>query len=177
MPITRSYKENSRMVITTSQCSELRNFGAISSKERLTRWTLQSAWRWSNLQELWTMESILIVGLTRAVTGQLPQKQQSEIGLLWMISRSPKNTWCDYCKGRWGTERKTVTIPETGKSAIVPQDAVWQITSKRHGKLIVRHYCQSCADYVQAWPDGSTWTLKEQLDYAKGLQNINVQPK
>jgi len=50
----------------------------------------------------------------------------------------------------------------------VPCDAVWQITSKRYGKLIVRHYCQSCANEVQEWPDGSTWTLKEQIDYAKG---------
>ena len=119
----------------------------------------------------------MIIGLTQSHTWQLAENSQSKIGITWMISRSPRNTWCDYCKGRWGTERKTVTIPETGKNAIVPQDAVWQVTSHRYGKLIVRHYCQGCADYVQTWTDGSTWTLKEQIDYVKGLQAINVQSK
>jgi hypothetical protein len=77
--------------------------------------------------------------------------------MILMLSRSPKGTWCDYCKGRWGTNNLR------GQT-----QAVWQITSKRYGKLIVRHYCQSCANEVQEWPDGSTWTLKEQIDYAKG---------
>jgi hypothetical protein len=94
--------------------------------------------------------------------------------MIWMLSRSPKGTWCDYCKGRWGTERMSITIPETGESKIVPCDAVWQITSKRYGKLVVRHYCQSCANEVQAWPDGTIWTLKEQIDYAKG-ETLDVQ--
>jgi hypothetical protein len=68
----------------------------------------------------------------------------------------------------------SITIPETGESKIVPCDAVWQITSKRYGKLVVRHYCQSCANEVQAWPDGTIWTLKEQIDYAKG-ETLDVQ--
>lgn len=90
-----------------------------------------------------------------------------------MISKSPRGTYCDYCKQRWGTERKSVTIPETSQVRIVPQDAVWQITSKRYGKVIVRHYCQDCADYVQDW-NGETWTLKEQIEYAKGIQKLDV---
>ena len=107
----------------------------------------------------------------------MPQSQENsrcEIGMIWMLSRSPRNTWCDYCKGRWGAERKSVRIPETGEVKIVPQDAVWQITSKRHGKLIVRHYCQSCTNYVQDW-NGELWTLQQQIDYAKGVQELNVQ--
>ena len=80
-----------------------------------------------------------------------------------MLSRSPKGTWCDYCKNRHGTS-----------SLLGQMQAVWQITSKRYGKLIVRHYCQSCANEVQAWPDGTIWTLKEQIDYAKG-EKLDVQ--
>jgi len=107
----------------------------------------------------------------------MPQSQENsrcEIGMIWMLSRSPRGTWCDYCKGRWGAERKSVRVPETGEVKIVPQDAVWQITSKRHGKLIVRHYCQSCTNYVQDW-NGELWTLQQQIDYAKGVQELNVQ--
>ena len=103
-----------------------------------------------------------------------PENSQSKIGMIWMLSRSPRGTWCDYCKGRWGSERKSVRIPETGEVKIVPCDAVWQITSKRHGKLVVRHYCQSCANYVQDW-NGELWTLQEQINYAKGVQELNVQ--
>ena len=77
--------------------------------------------------------------------------------MILMLSRSPKGTWCDYCKNRHGTS-----------SLRGQTQAVWQVTSKRYGKLIIRHYCQSCANEVQAWPDGTTWTLKEQIDYAKG---------
>lgn len=79
-----------------------------------------------------------------------------------MISRSPRGTWCCYCKLRWGTNHWR------GQT-----QAVWQITSKRHGKIIVRHYCQACADYVQDW-NGETWTLKEQIEYAKGIQQLDV---
>jgi hypothetical protein len=83
--------------------------------------------------------------------------------MIWMLSRSPKGTWCDYCKNRYSTN-----------NVLGQKQASWQITSKRYGKLVVRHYCQSCANEVQAWPDGTIWTLKEQIDYAKG-DKLDVQ--
>ena len=80
-----------------------------------------------------------------------------------MLSRSPKGTWCDYCKLRWGTDNWR------GQT-----QAVWQITSKRKNKMIVRHYCHPCAMEAQTWHDGTTWTFKEQLDYAKGHMQLDV---
>ena len=80
-----------------------------------------------------------------------------------MLSRSPKGQWCDYCKQRW-------TVSDYRGQT----QAVWQITSKRHGKIVVRHYCHSCALGVQEW-QGNTWTLQEQINYAKGIQDLDVQ--
>ena len=158
MQLTRLQKDQKRMVITTSQCLEHQNYGATTWSEKLNQWTLQSVWHWSNSQELWKLEAITMI--TFLMPWHISQSQESSpsrIGTIWMLSRSPKGTWCDYCKNRHGTS-----------SLLGQMQAVWQITSKRYGKLIVRHYCQSCANEVQAWPDGTTWTLKEQIDYAKG---------
>lgn len=85
--------------------------------------------------------------------------------MIWMLSRSPKGQWCDYCGYRWGKQHWR------GQT-----QAVWQITSKRHGKLVVRHYCHPCAMEAQTWHDGTTWTFKEQIEYAKGNQTLDVQP-
>ena len=145
------------MVITTTQCYERQSCGNHTLKDLLSRWTLQSVWHWSSSQELWKLNQITILGWMPLPTSQLPENSRSRIGMILMLSRSPKGTWCDYCKNRHGTS-----------SLLGQMQAVWQITSKRYGKLIVRHYCQSCANEVQAWPDGTTWTLKEQIDYAKG---------
>ena len=145
------------MVITTTLCYERQSCGNHTLKDQLNRWTLQSVWHWSSSQELWKLNQITILGWMPLPTSQLPENSRSKIGMILMLSRSPKGTWCDYCKNRHGTS-----------SLLGQMQAVWQITSKRYGKLIVRHYCQSCANEVQAWPDGTTWTLKEQIDYAKG---------
>lgn len=163
MLLTRSQNEQGRMVITTSQCYELRNSGQTTLSEKSTRWTLQSVWRSSNLPGSWKLEAMTIIFWTRLHTWQLPENSQSRIGTIWMLSRSPRGAWCDYCKQRWSTS------DYRGQT-----QAVWQITSKRHGKIIVRHYCHSCAMDVQSW-NGSTWTIQEQINYAKGIQNLDVQ--
>ena len=81
-----------------------------------------------------------------------------------MLTRSPKGQWCDYCKMRWGTDDIRGQRP-----------AVWQTTTKRHNKVIVRHYCHTCAMEIQTWTDGSVWKLQDQINYAKGVQELNVQ--
>ena len=44
--------------------------------------------------------------------------------------------------------------------------AVWKVQSETPiRKAQVRFYCQPCANEVQNWPDGTFWSLKEQLDY------------
>jgi len=80
-----------------------------------------------------------------------------------MLSRSPRGTWCDYCKMRWSTN------DWRGQT-----QAIWQVTTKRHNKITVRHYCHSCAQEVQDW-NGTIWKLQEQIDYAKGKVQLDVQ--
>ena len=152
------------MVITTSRCYEPLSYGEVTLNATSIRWTLQSAWDWSSSQESWKLNQMTIIGWMPLLTSQSPENSQSRIGTIWMLSRSPRGTWCDYCKQRWTTNDLR------GQT-----QAIWQITSKRHGKIIVRHYCHPCAQYVQAWHDGTTWTLQEQIDYAKGVQKLDVQ--
>lgn len=83
--------------------------------------------------------------------------------MTWMLSRSPRGTWCEYCKMRWSTN------DWRGQT-----QAIWQITSKRGKKIIVRHYCHACALEVQDW-GGQMWKLQEQIEYAKGQDKLDVQ--
>jgi len=54
--------------------------------------------------------------------------------------------------------------------------AVWKVISETPTrKGITRFYCQECANETQKWPDGTFWTLKEQLDYA--IANFATQEK
>ena len=151
------------MVITTSQCLERQSYGQTSSNEKLTQWTLQSVWLWSSSQEQWKLNQILITSWMRSATGQSQDLSQSKTGTIWMLSRSPKGTWCEYCKMRWSTH------DWRGQT-----QAIWQITSKRGGKLVVRHYCHACAQEIQDW-SGTIWKLQEQIDYAKGKETLDVQ--
>ena len=82
--------------------------------------------------------------------------------------------YCDYCKARWGTVKGGQLHPNAQKPAY------WKIISehpKRKG--VTRFYCLECAAEVQNWPDGTFYSLKEQLDDAlKGTaqrEMINVE--
>lgn len=162
--LTRSFKRDPlSMVITTSLFSESASFGQTFSSEKSIRWTLQSAWRYSKSHELWKLEAMTIIGWMPSHTSQSLENSQSRIGQIWMLTRSPKGQWCDYCKARWGT-----------KDPRGQTQAIWQIISKTKG-VIVRHYCHFCAMDVQTRPEGSTWTLQEQLNYVKGIQTLDVQ--
>jgi hypothetical protein len=93
-------------------------------------------------------------------------KVSSATGTIFVaITRTPRGTWCDYCRMRWGVN-----------DIRGQEQAVWSIRSERHGKVLNRHYCFSCAKECQTWHDGSMWTFKEQLDYAEGKYYLDVQP-
>ena len=80
---------------------------------------------------------------------------------LSLIRNSNRNQWCDYCKTRWGQLKDGTWHIK----AQVP--AVWKAVSespKRSG--ITRFYCQDCANEVQNWPDGTYYSLKQQLEDA-----------
>jgi hypothetical protein len=58
--------------------------------------------------------------------------------------------------------------------------AVWKVHSETPTRRMqVRFYCQPCANEAQNWPDGTFWSLKEQLEYAidefAGREKLNVE--
>lgn len=156
-------KDPKRMVITTLQCCERQNCGETISNAKSIQWTLQSAWLWSNSHASWRLETSTIIFWTQSPILPYPENLQSRIGTIWMLSRAKRGVWCCYCKTRYGTNTPRGQTP-----------AVWTITSKRGAKLIVRSYCHPCAMEAQTWHDGTVWTFKEQIEYAKGDQ-LDVQ--
>ena len=87
---------------------------------------------------------------------------------LSLMRNTNKNQWCDYCKIRWGTNKDGTWHFR----AMTP--AVYKIVSEHpRSKGITRFYCQACADESQNWPDGTFYSLKQQLEdaltkYSKG---------
>ena len=147
------------MVITTSQCYEPQNYGQTSLNERLTQWTLQSVWRWSNSRESWNLEAVtMIIFWMPAPIWQSAANSRSKIGTIWMLSRSPRGQWCDTCKARWGTDNWR------GQT-----QAVWQITSKRFNKLVVRHIASHAPMMPKPGMTEHGGVLRNNLTTRKGI--------
>jgi hypothetical protein len=77
-----------------------------------------------------------------------------------MIRRANSGVYCDYCKAQWGKLK----------------DGTWHIKAQTQASVtcysitkpnVQRSYCAPCLAMVQAWPDGSVFTLPEQIEYAK----------
>ena len=85
-----------------------------------------------------------------------------------LIRNNNKNQWCDTCKLRWGQLKDG----SWHLRAQVP--AIWKVVSESpQRKGITRFYCQACADESCNWPDGTYYSLKQQLEdaltkYSKG---------
>lgn len=86
--------------------------------------------------------------------------------MIWMLIRAPKGQWCDYCGYRW-----------TKQDPRGQRQAIWQIISHRAGKTITRSYCYECSMEVQTRHDGSLWAFKDQIDYARKAEQLDVQFK
>jgi hypothetical protein len=136
------------------------------------------SWHWylsqSNSQDLW-----------RAQCGKIRLSICSGIPLFWANSDTPigitltllrntnKDQWCDLCKQRWGSH-KGQWNPNAMKMAY------WKCVSAGPNRSNqVRFYCLECAADLQNWPDGSFYSLKEQLldglgEVAK-RENLNVE--
>ena len=103
-----------------------------------------------------------------------------QIGTTLTLTRNNNiNQWCDICKLRHG-QYKDKQSGRTLWSLKAMTPAVWRCESKSPTrKGIVRFYCQDCADDVQNWPDGTFYSLKEQLLDAitkfADREKINVQ--
>lgn len=74
-----------------------------------------------------------------------------------------KQIWCSICKEQY---RDTNPLHRT--------PAVWAVVSETADKAgRTRYYCQPHANEAQTWVDGTIWTFRQQLDYAKGKESID----
>jgi hypothetical protein len=92
---------------------------------------------------------------------------------LTLLRNTNREQYCDYCKQRWGSHKKE-WHPNAKKMAY------WKCVSASPMRSNqVRFYCLECAADLQNWPDGSFYSLKEQLldglgEVAK-RENLNVE--
>jgi hypothetical protein len=77
-----------------------------------------------------------------------------------MIRRANADTWCDYCKAKWGKNKDGTWHPKARTAASVTCYSI-KFPDRQ------RSYCVTCIAEVSAWPDGSIFTLPEQLEFAK----------
>lgn len=132
---------------------------------------------WSKSQELWKLQSIRIRMLMPSHTWHWLDNWHLPIGMSMALTRNHNpNQWCDYCKARWGQIKTGEWHPKA------KQPAVWVCISEApHYRGRKRYYCYSCAMEVQTWAsdkDDPTntvfWSLKEQLEYAKGQGEFDI---
>ena len=83
-----------------------------------------------------------------------------------MITRAALGVWCSYCKNRYGKDKNGWRLKAQTPAVVTV------ISTHFAGRS--RSYCKACMDEVQAWPDGSTFTLPQQVTYANEV--LNVQP-
>ena len=146
-----------------------------SSETQLT-WRLSLSRR--NSQEWWKVQSAKIrisTSLATPLSWLDADFQLQKIGMTLSLTRNHNpRQWCDYCKMRWG-QMKDGTWHLNAQ-----RPAIWKVQSETPMRRAqVRFYCQPCADEVQNWPDGTFWSLKEQLQAAiddfAGREKLNVE--
>ena len=142
----------------------------------------QLTWRLSlsrpNSAEWWKVQSAKIrisISLDTPLSWVDADFLHQKIGTTLSLTRNfnPRQ-WCDTCKSRWGQLKDGSWHP------LAQSPAVWKVQSETPiRRAQVRFYCQPCANEVQNWPDGTFWSLKEQLDYAieqfAGSEKLNVE--
>jgi hypothetical protein len=136
------------------------------------------SWHWyllqSNSQDLWRAQCAKIRLSISLDTEPYSECCDTPIGItLTLLRNTNKDQWCDYCKQRWGSH-KNQWHPNAMKMAY------WKcVSAGPNRKSQVRFYCLECAADLQNWPDGSFYSLKEQLldglgEVAK-RENLNVE--
>ena len=110
---------------------------------------------------------------TAQVTLQSLDKLLQLIGQTLTVTKAANGVWCDYCKLRWGSERRLIEGIGT-----VPRDASYTVISQNpKSKGINRNYCRNCAAEVSEWTDGEVWTIAEQAqDFEKYVYGKEMLP-
>lgn len=161
------------MDITSTQWTELQECGVqcLDFQKRVIRWRLTT--HWANSPESprrKDLETATVTSTLYAISPLLTRWQSliHTTSTMTIKANHDRNRWCDICKMRWGTDRM-------GKWNIKAQTpARWIVVSETQSRLdFERAYCQACANDAQTWVDGSTWTFREQLNYALGKEQLH----
>lgn len=167
---------DSNMVIRGTTYYEFTKYAApsvFSSETHLT-------WHWClsrpNSQELWKARCGRIrISISSAIPLYMLELD-SQVGMtLGLFRNTNANQYCDYCKARYAHLANGKELNAAAKKV-----AYWKVVSENpKRKNQVRFYCLECADDMQQWPDGTYYSLKEQLmDGLKdtaGREAINVE--
>ena len=111
-----------------------------------------------NSQGWWKVRGARIRISTSLDTPQSYPEPDLPIGAtLTLLRNSNPSQWCDICKQRYGSHRGEWNLK-------AQKPAYWKCVSQSPlRKNQVRFYCLECANDIQNWPDGTFYSLKEQL--------------
>lgn len=160
------------MEVTSTQWTELLECGVLCMEfqKRHIKWRLTTFWANSpespRRRDLETATVISTLFATSpSVTALQPLRQTNNMTI---AANHNRNRWCDICKMRWGTIRSGEWHPYAQKPAR------WIVKSETKGRLdFERAYCQDCSNELQSWPDGTTWSFRDQLNYALGREQLD----
>jgi hypothetical protein len=149
------------------------SYGQLTLNETLNPMKSQSVWRSSKSHAYKSRTSMRTVTWTAQVTLQSLDKLLQLIGQTLTVTKAANGVWCDYCKLRWGNERRLIEGVGT-----VPRDASYTVISQNpKSKGINRNYCRNCAAEVSEWTDGEVWTIAEQAqDFEKYIYGKEMLP-
>ena len=78
---------------------------------------------------------------------------------LALLRNSNPLQYCDYCKARYAHCANGKELNPAAKKM-----AYWKVVSEHPNRRNqIRFYCLECAQDIQQWPDGTFYSLKEQL--------------
>lgn len=140
-----------------------REFSVFSCETQLTSLYFLSQ---RNSAEWWRVRGARIRISISSDTPQCYPESDLPIGAtLTLLRNTNSRQWCDICKQRYGSHRG-----EYHPKAQTP--AYWKVVSQNPKRANqVRFYCLNCAADIQNWPDGTFYSLKEQL--LDGLREIS----
>ena len=124
----------------------------------------QLTWHWClsrpNSQEWWNPQCARIrisISLDMPLSWLEPDLP---IGAtLGLFRNSNPHQYCDYCKARYAHLANGKELNVAAKKM-----AYWKVVSEHpKRKNQIRFYCLECAEDIQQWPDGTYYSLKEQL--------------
>jgi hypothetical protein len=159
--------EERYMDIRISTIGESQTYGLLIWGFQLHRIRQRFAWHSSKSQGSQRHPGIVVemaMSMESHISVWLPNWQpQTQRTLMPIRKLQTKNIWCSICKEAY---RETNPLHRTPAIYVVESE-----TPERKGRT--RYYCQPHANEAQTWVDGTIWTFRQQLDYAKGKEAIN----